>query len=362
MRTGLISRVIVSLWLLGCPLLSMGQGLQGLRLLGISLDTLLRSSTPRIDRQYITTYDRRLHLYAVSDRQDYTLRVVGNPSSLVYKPNLAWTLGLGIDYKWFGTELTIKLPFLGYNVARKGKTKQFGAIINLNNRRLWFSTQYQFYRGFYLNNTDVLQPNWFETYSMYPYRNDLRSQTVTSHLLYQFNTLQVSVPATLLQREEQRKTAGSWVVGAALNYQLIRADSSLVLPALQPDFRPESGLLRLNSLALAVSGGYMRTVVFRKRYFASFTVRPGVALLWRQTKTVSDDSENRIRLGWEGNASVTLGYSTDRYYGGLYGSTAFVNRTFAQGLINTEYNYFRLVFGKRLRYQPKGIIKKLPGL
>lgn len=340
----------------------MGQGLQGLRLLGISLDTLLRASTPQVDRRYIATFDRRLHLYAVSDRQDYSLRVAGTPYSLAYKPNLAWTLGLGIDYKWFGTELTIKLPFLGYNVAKKGQTKQFGAIINLNNRRLWFSTHYQFYRGFYLNNPDILQPNWFDAHSMYPYRNDMRSQTITSHLLYQFNTLQVSIPATLLQREEQRKTAGSWVVGASVNYQLIRADSSLVLPTLQPDFRPESQLLRFNSLTLGASGGYMRTMVFRKRYFASFTVRPGVALLWRQTKTVADNSENQVRLGWEGNASVTLGYSTDRYYGGIYGSTILVNRTFSQGLINTEAHYFRLIVGKRLRYQPKGIIKKLPGL
>lgn len=359
---GLITKSIVCLCLLGCPLVGVGQGLQGLRLLGISLDTLLRTTTPQVDRTYITTYDRRLHLFVVSDRQDYTLRVVGAPYSLNYKPNLAWTLGLGIDYKWFGTELTVKLPFLGYNVARKGYSKPFALTINLNNRRLWFSTQYQFYRGFYLNNPDRLQPNWFDQHPAYPYRNDMRSQTITSHLLYQFNTLQVSVPATLLQREEQRRTAGSWVVGASINYQLIRADSSLVFPALQPDFDPTSQLLRLNSLTLAVDAGYMRTVVFSKHYFASFMARPGLALLWRQTKTVSDNSENQIRVGWEGHASVTLGYSTDLYYGGIYGSTAFLNRTFSQGLINTEANYFRLVFGKRIRYQPKGIIKKLPGL
>ena len=354
--------ILCFLLLLVSPFLSKGQGFQGLRLLGISLDSILRTSTPRVDRAYVTTYYRRLHLYMVSDRQDYALRVVGAPQSLVYKPNLAWTLGLGIDYKWFGTELTVKLPFLGYNVSKKGQTKPFGLTINLNNRRLWFSTQYQFYRGFYLNNTDILQPDWFTNHIMYPYRNDIRSQTVVSHLLYQFNPLQVSIPATLLQREEQRKPAGSWFVGGSVSYQLIRADSSLVPTVLQDDFRPESRLLRLSSVALGVEGGYTHTVVFRKHYFASATLRPGITLLYRQSRTAQDNPVNRVQVGWEGNASVTLGYSSDVFYGGIYGSSALLNRTFSQGLINTEFNYFRLVFGRRLRYQPKGIIKKLPGL
>ena len=334
---------------------------QGLRLLGIPLDTLLKTSAPRIDRAYVTTYYRRLHLYAVSDRQDYALRVVGQPHSLLYKPNLAWTLGLGIDYNWLGTEITVKLPFLGYNIARRGSTKPFGLTINVNNRQFWFSAQYQFYRGFYLSNPDVLQPNWFDQYLAYPYRNDLRSQTVMSHVLYQFNPLKVSVPAMLLQREAQRKNAGSWVIGGFLTYQLIRADSSLVPMVLQKDFSPESNLLRLNTLALGIEAGYMQTFVFRNHFFTSFTIRPGVSVLLQQSSAESQTSESHLRVGWGGVASATVGYSSDVFYGGLYGSATLANRTLGPGLLNTDAEYIRLVFGKRIRYQPKGLIKKVPG-
>lgn len=359
-----MGKVILGRWLLLILLIGshIGSFGQGLSLLGIPLDTLLKTKIPRVDRAYITTYYRQLHLYAVSDRQDYTLRVVGSPNSVIYRPNLPWTLGLGVNYKWFGTEITIKLPFFGYDNDLRGKTKPFGVTINLNNRRFWLSTQYQFYRGFYISNPDIFQANWFDHNTAYPYRNDLRSQTVSSRLLYQFNPLQLSTPATLLQREEQRKGASSWNVGASVTYQLIRADSSLVPTALQADFRPESRLLNLKSVAVGIDVGYSRTFVYRKHYFISFTVRPGLTILLQQSSAELTGTENRVQLGWDGVASATIGYSSSILYGGLYGSSTLMNRTFSQGLINTNADYIRLVFGKRIRYQPKGIIKQVPGL
>ncbi|WP_227699212.1 DUF4421 family protein [Spirosoma radiotolerans] len=359
MGTVRANRWIICVMLMLFPLISNGQGFG---FLGIPLDTLLKTRTPRVDRAYITTYYRQLHLYALSDRQGYNMRVVGNAYSLQYKPNLPWALGLGVNYKWIGTELTIKLPFFGYTPERRGKTKPFGVTINLNNRRFWFSTQYQFYRGFYLSNPDVLQPNWFEHSTAYPYRNDIRSQTVTSRLLYQFNPLRLSIPATLLQREEQRRNARSWNLGGSFSYQYIRADSSLVPSGLVADFRPESRLLSLQSLSLGIDVGYTQTVIFHKRYFMSFTVRPGLTVLHQQTKTELNESASQLQAGWQGTASVTLGYSSASYYGGIYGSTTKVNRTFSKGLINTDADYIKLVFGKRIRYRPKGIIKQVPGL
>lgn len=353
------NRLIVCVVLILFPIISNGQGFG---FLGIPLDTLFRTRTPRVDRAYITTYYRQLHLYAVSDRQEYSMKVMGKSYSLNYKPNLPWALGLGVNYKWIGTELTIKLPFFGYTPERRGKTKPFGVTINLNNRRFWFSTQYQFYRGFYLSNPDVLRADWFDHSSAYPYRNDIRSQTVTSRLLYQFNPLRLSIPATLLQREEQRRGARSWNIGGSFAYQYIRADSSLVPSVLVADFRPESRLLSHQSVSLGLDVGYTQTIILHKHYFVNFTVRPGLTVLFQQTKTESNESENQLQAGWQGIASVTLGYSSASYYGGIYASTTKVNRTFFNGLINTDSDYVKLVFGKRIRYKPKGLIKQVPGL
>lgn len=354
-----LAKALLAGLLLGLPLAGRGQGM---RLLGIPLDTILKTTAPRVDRNYVVTYYNRLHLFAVSERQDYTLRVVGASQPLKYKPNLAWTAGVGMNYKWIGAEITFKLPILGYDVDRKGETRQFGASVNLNRNRVLYSAQYQSYRGFYLYNPNRLQPDWFDRTSTYPNRSDLRSQTFTGHVLYQFNPLQLSVPATLLQREGQRRSAHTWVIGGFVTYQNIRGDASLVPSALQADFRPESRLLQIRTMALGVNVGYTKTFVFRKHYFTSFSVRPGVSLLLQQTRTAQDELVSRLKPGWEGVSSFTLGYSTEGYYGGIYGSTSWVNRAFSQELINTHSDYIRLVVGKRLRYRPKGIVKKLPGI
>ena len=176
----------------------------------------------------------------------------------------------------------MKLPLLGYDVARKGSSKPFGLTFNFNNRRIWISTQYQFYRGFYPTDPDVLQPGWFDTHSAYPYRNDLRSQTLTGSITYLFDPMRVSIPATLLQREAQKKDAGTWVVGGRLTYQLLRGDSTWVPPGLQTDQSPASLWLRSNAVSVGVDGGYLQTFVFRKHYFTTFSLRPGLALLTQQ--------------------------------------------------------------------------------
>lgn len=350
-------------FLVGCLLIafSIAGKAQGLRLLGIPLDTLLKTKIPRVDKRFITTYYGRLHLYAISDRQNYGVRIAGPTYSLHYKPNLAWTLGLGIDYRWIGTEITVKLPFLGYNTTTKGKTKPFGATFNFNNRRLWLSSQYQFYRGFYLANPDVLEADWLTHHATYPYRNDLKSQTINTQVQYLFNPLQISIPASLLQRERQQKSAGTWIVGAFLTYQYIRADSSFVLPNLLTDFPAISTFSHYRTVSLGIDGGYIQTFVLGKYLFANLTLRPGLSVLWQQDNS-SSVLASRLKPGWQGIASATIGYSTPRYYGGIYASMTLANRTFGNTLINTDAEYFRLVFGRRFLYRPKGVIKKLPGL
>ena len=89
-KTGRICLLIL-LWL--CSGLARGQGFQGFRLLGISLDTLLLTKAPRVNTAYVTTYYRRLHVFVVSDRQQYGLHLTELPRPFIYRPNLAWTLG-----------------------------------------------------------------------------------------------------------------------------------------------------------------------------------------------------------------------------------------------------------------------------
>lgn len=355
-RTWSVRAAVLAMGLLLPPLAGTAQGL---RLLGIPVDTLLATKTPRVDARYVATYYRRLHLYLVSDRQRYILHPAQTP--LTYRPNLAWTLGAGIDFRWVGAELTLKLP-IGYDVQRQGQTKPFGLSFNANNRWFWFSGQYQFYRGFYVRNPEVLQPDWFDTHTAYPYRNDLRSQTLTGSVLYMTNPLQVSVPASLLQREGPKKAAGSWLVGGRITYQYLRGDSALVPPQLEPRSADAMPWQRYRIVNLGIDGGYMQTFVLHRHFFTTLALRPGIAVLLQRLSAGDEVSATRIRPGWYGVASFTLGYTSDRYYGGLYSSVTLLERSFDQRLISADTQYIRLVFGRRLRYRPRGVVQKLPGM
>lgn len=353
---------VLAILLIGVQLPVDGQGFQGFRLLGMSLDTLLSTKIPRVNASYITTYYGRLHVFLVSDRQDYALRFPGYAHTLRYKPNLAWATGVGFEYKWASTEITVKLPFLGYNPTLKGNTKPFGLTLNYNNRRLWISSQYQFYRGFYIANPELLEANWWQNHAAYPYRNDLITQTISLHGLYLFNHLRLSIPASLFQREGQRKSVGSWVAGSFAMYQRIRADSSLIPLSLQHDFPTEATSRGVNTVSAGVNAGYMQTFVLGKNYFLNMSIRPGLAILLEQRIPVDAPSTTQLKLGWHGIGSLTFGYSSASYYAGVYASVALTNRAISGGFINTDTEYVRLVAGKRLRYRPKGIIKKLPGM
>ncbi|GAB3953908.1 hypothetical protein GCM10028805_38590 [Spirosoma harenae] len=352
-------RLFISLLLLTTSLQLYAQGVQ---LLGIPLDTLLKTKAPRVDPAYITTYYSRLHIFLVSDRRNFSIRLPGSVHSLQYKPNLAWTLGLGFNYKWLGTELTFNMPLPGSSPVQKGKTKPFGLNLNYNNRRFWASAQYQFYRGFYIANPDVIATNWLAFQPTYPYRNDLISQTISTHAYYLFNPLRLSIPASLLQREGQRKNAGSWVVGSFFTYQLIRADSSLIPQLIESDFSAELTARRFSSLAIGVDAGYLRTFILGKYYFINLGVRPGLSLLVNQSTFTDQPALNHIGLGWQGQGSITIGYNSPRYYGGIYASAVLTNRALFSNFLRTDSEYIRFVAGKRFRYKPKGLMKKVPGL
>ena len=337
---------------------------QGLRLLGIPLDSLLSVSNPLVNKAYIATYYSRFHLYLVSDRQVYGLHMGEANQMLYYKPNLFWALGAGFDYKWANAQLTIKVPFLSYQSVQKGKTKPFGISLAANtiNRRIWFAGQYQSYKGFYLANPSVLEPNWLISHENYPFRADLRSQTVAIHADYMFNPLRVSIPASLLQREGQRKAAGSWVVSSFLTYYQLKADSAFVPVALQDKFAAELAGTGFYSVAFGVSGGYRQHVVFGHGYFLTMSVQPGISVLNEHFNGLASSSPNHLGLGWQGVGVLSVGYSSASYYGGVYGSISLNNRRLGPGLIRTDAEYIRVVVGRRIRYSPKGVLKKVPGL
>jgi hypothetical protein len=316
------------------------------RLLGQPLDTLLNKRFPAVDTAYIAGYYSFLHVQLLEDNRNQLLRLRTPDAIYRYRPNGPSTLGLGLGYGWLGIDLMVRPGFLNGDDARKGRTRQFRTNLNVNTRKIWLGAQYQNYRGLYLANPEILGPTGNTDGRTFSQRPDLRTRTFVVQGYYCFNHRQFSNPATYWQRERQKRSAGSWLLGSTLALNGIRADSSL----LPPDAVPGSGLLRYRSLSLGVNVGYVQTFVFKKHWFFTASLRPGLALKSASRLSANDETARvPVRLGGQGDGRFVLGFNHDRFYGGVaYSLAVFSGNLEELANVRLTYGHIRLLVGTRL--------------
>ncbi|WP_242917646.1 DUF4421 family protein [Pontibacter liquoris] len=334
----------------------------GLKILGINLDTLLTPKLPKVDTSYITSYKNKLHVHLLLEDTDYALRLINDDHRLIYKPNISSSAGIGLSYSWLSFDVTLRTRARSKNDMR-GNTDQVRFGLSVNGRKVQFSTNYQKYAGLYLSNTDVLAADWFQESDTYPLRPDITSKTFYSRLYYTFNNEEFSHPATTFQRERQKKSAGSFLVGATFVSSQVEGDSSLIPLKVQPYFPEEANLQRYRTTTYTVNAGYAYTWVFKKYLFVSASFRPGLGLR-HQTGTLSNNEETSIpvKLGLQGDGRGTIGFNSDKYYGGLTGTLLFSSSSLESN--NRQRSYYsevRVLVGRRFGYKAKGIFSKIPG-
>ena len=335
---------------------------KGIKVLGVKLDTLLKAPDPEVDTDYIAVYYNFLHSNVVGESRDYFVRLTGRDHKLIYRPNGALAAGIGASYSWLSVELLPNYPTL-HKRAEKGKTRQFGGSLNYNGRRLWFNANYRSFRGLYLNNPEVIDNKWFEINSTYPQRSDLRSQLLYNYLSYCFNYRRFSYPASLFQRERQKQSAGSFLVGVNFAFSQIKGDSVLFPTTIQPLPGQDINAILYRSLGYSVNVGYIQTIVIRKYFFVTALFRPGIAL--QKGSSLDQAGSKKVfptQAGLQGDARLTIGYNNDTYYGGVAYSFVLSSSNLAvSNNLQSYYTYIRLVVGKRFAFKPSGILRRIPG-
>jgi len=336
---------------------------KGLRILGVELDSVLTPKPPRVDTTYIASYNRMLHVHLLLEDTDYALRFISDEKRLIYKPNIASSVGIGVSYSWLSFNATIPTPRAGNEEGEKGKTKQFRLGFSFNGRRVWFDTKYEQYKGLYLSNPEVLEDNWFLHNTRYPLRPDINSKTFYTRVYYSFNNQKFSYPATLFRRERQKKSAGSFLLGGTFIYSQVAGDSSLLPARLQSNFPEDANLVRFRSATYSVNVGYAHTFVFKKYLFTSLSLRPGLAIRSRSGLQPGDVAADLpVQLGLQGDGRATFGFNSNKYYGGITGSLLFSSGSLeASNRQRSYYSEVQILIGRRFGYKAKGLLDKVPG-
>jgi hypothetical protein len=177
----------------------------------------------------------------------------------------------------------------------------------------------QNYRGFYLRNTKDMIPGWEEG-DPYYIRRDIRSRTVGLDVSYIFNSSRFSMRAAVLQNEWQKKSAGSFLVGGSLFYNVNIGDSSIVPSQLYYGlFFSDLKFDESKNLSLGPLVGYAYTFVIKRHFFILASVNGSANIGFTQLLLV--DNEDKIKsgsvLGLRSEILFSTGYNSDRWYFGV---------------------------------------------
>ena len=171
--------------------------------------------------------------------------------------------------------------------------------------------------------------------------NGLRVDMKGLNLFYVLNNRRFSYPAAYSQSSNQRRSAGSFIVGASFTNHHLNFDYSK-LPALISEYmKPEMKVTDINYKSYGVNFGYGYNWVFAYNFLANLSVSPELSYNSSKIKNVdskNDLFENRLKVECILRASVV--YNNSKWYAGA----GFVGRTydFSQRHFNLNNGYCTL--------------------
>jgi hypothetical protein len=322
-----------------------------IQLLAVEKDSIVQVKPLKYDTNYIKSYRDLVHiaLVGVNKQTGVTFANVNSTYDLNFATNNPFGFGMSVDYKWVTFEYTKTFGGLELRTAKKGESDAFSFSFGLTGRRLRMDFFVRSTTGFYLKNIEDYDPDWFNHNTRYPHFDSLSNVTLALSVYYTFNHKKYSNTAALWQIDQQKKSAGSFVLGFLTNLEGISTTQPLMLNDtlltnnVYPNFKEGA------SIKVGLSGGYMHTFVILKRFYIHGAIIQGF-LYSRGVTDFYNQQETRIynSMGISLYSRLTAGYNGNRFYGGIFFvSDGFIDDALGDAYAVTSYNYFRIYMGYR---------------
>lgn len=233
------------------------------------------------DTSYYQTFPEHLNGRFYFSKKYTGLKLVDQDTDkeYLYMPNTTLNMGVGATYKNLTLNLAYGFGFLNPEKG-KGETKYLDAQAHIYPRKMVIDLFLQLYKGFYL--TDGLGAAAGENYLTRP---DMKIQKIGASVQYVFNHGKFSYRAAFLQNEWQKKSAGTFLLGAEMYGGLAHEESNLIPDALIGD--PSRNFKTIRFFELGPNVGYAYTLVIAKHFFitASAAANLGVGYSTHHGKT-----------------------------------------------------------------------------
>lgn len=284
----------------------MKQSIVFLILLSIFSSSKIQAQDAALDTSYYETFPEHLNGRFYFSQKYTGLKLADKDADkeYLYMPNTTLNMGVGATYKNLTLNLAYGFGFLNPEKG-KGETKYLDAQAHVYPRKMVIDLFLQLYKGFYL--TDGLGAAAGENYLTRP---DMKIQKIGASVQYVFNHGKFSYRAAFLQNEWQKKSAGTFLLGAEMYGGLAHEESNLIPDALIDD--PSRNFKTIRFFELGPNAGYAYTLVIKKHFFvtASATANLGVGYS-------THHGENGRHTQWGINPNYFLrgfaGYNSSRW-------------------------------------------------
>ncbi len=274
-------------------------------------------------------------------------------NTITYNPNDANTQGIRLQHKWLGIAFGYSPKSL--QDETRGTTEEMDLHLFIYGKRNYFDVYYIGYTGFYIENykkNDSLRKN-FDSYPLLP---NMRANGLGANYFYVFNHKKYSLRSSYLMNEIQRKSAGSFILGASVNSLSISnplSESPQLLALTLSEERLVNGMF----YSASVLPGYAHTFILRKIFF---TIAPTLGIVAQHQNFTNADDKKRVRntLAFRSVGRIALGYNSARFYAAITGVNDSYNYQLAPKVqLNTQLSEARLIIG--YRFKTKGIVQKI---
>jgi hypothetical protein len=310
-----------------------------------------------IDSNYIASYYKHhLHITAVGIRNGAQLQINNRSTKerSIYEPNSVQRFGLGLDYNLLTFEYTRAIDAIEAVNPEKGVTKTTSFRAGITGRKLLLSTLYNTMNGLYLSNINQFDLRNVAPIDGYIKRGDIQIRSLYGSLYYFFNHKTYSTVASLWQIDRQKKSAGSFTTGIIAYNVLLTADSVLNYTPINNDY---NGVKMHQNTVLGISAGYVRNMVWKKRFFFNAFIIPGINI--QNGKEILNNDETIIYRNVRGAHSdvrLILGYNGERNYFGINSSTFLVVSNLNPDIeFDLSHTYLRFFYGHRIHLPLKFI-------
>jgi len=297
------------------------------------------------DTTYIRFYNKELVVTLPVSTRFLKFSLIDSKSGnkLIFSPNLQYNLGISLSSRWATFIINTGAKLFGDNINTKGKTVYKDYQLNLYGRKVTTDVFVQYYNGFYIKNS----PTYSSYLSNKPYaiRSDVNALNIEVSSYYVVNNKKFSYRNTFGFTEQQKKSAGSILLGVYYSYFSANGNPSLVTQPFRASFDSSSFIREGHTQNLGLNLGYIYTLVFLKKCYATASLVQGFG--GEQVNYKRDDNSNYHQLAvgtGKLNVRVGLGYDNGKYF---IGSMGIFDYFLFNNSLNSTFNYS---FGKFMVY------------